>query len=201
MMKIFLLMLLASTLSCATVSAYNNYYIPYKRIQSEYICLDQQIMRAEYGIPLASLLIGVLSETRTLIQNTAGNDTHSYKNINLLVIDGKQITSRLNFDRYTSSGVSDYSFDLDLSQFESLPDEEVIRKGKLAVISILKTAEKIFGAGKYRVWIRFIGLPAQTGDSFPLISHSKGDWPNWPYTASSPVYKKYLDEMIHPSCQ
>jgi len=200
-MRKILVMLLVSTFGYATVSEYNNYYIPYQRIQSEYICLDQQTMRAVYGIPLASLLIGVLSETKTLIQQTAGSRKYTYENINLLAMDGKQITSKLNFDRYTSSGVSEYSFVLDLSQFSALSDQEIINKGKLAVISILKTAEKIFGAGKFRIWIRFIGLPTQTGSGFPLISHTKGDWPNWPYTASSPVYATYLKEMIHPSCQ
>lgn len=56
-------MLLAAPVGVqATVSEYTEFFIPYQRAQSGYVCLDRQLMEAEFGIPLASLMEGIFSE-------------------------------------------------------------------------------------------------------------------------------------------
>ena len=209
MKKLILVFTLLVTYGKSTISEYGEFYIPYQRVQSEYVCLQKQIMMAEYGIPLASLLQGILSETRTVHQSFNNPDNPiSYRNINLLAMNNVHIIDRLKFDRYTTSRIYDYSFVLDLSQLNRYNGDsqsgraKTINSAKLAVVSIVKTAESIFGAGHFRIWIEFKNLPSQKGlAGSRLISHSHGDWPNWPYTANSPVYHKYLDETVHPSCR
>jgi hypothetical protein len=76
------LFLLGGQTAQATVSEYAEFYIPYLRRQSEEVCLNRQIMEAEFGIPLASMMTGIFSPTRTLHQRHGMED--EWKNINLL---------------------------------------------------------------------------------------------------------------------
>ena len=105
------LLLTGSQTAQATVSEYTEFYIPYQRLQSEEVCLHQQIMEAEFGIPLASMMTGIFSPTKSLHQRLGMES--EWKNINLLA-DGAAIPWELNFDRYHESGVYDYSFTLDM---------------------------------------------------------------------------------------
>lgn len=188
----------------ATVSEYTEFFIPYERAQSGYVCLDKQLMEAEFGIPLASLMEGIFSETKTLHQVLGGTST--YKNINLLVNGTTTIPYTYNFDRYTSSGVYEYSFTLDMAGFNALNGATVAGRqktkntAKLALIAILKTAEAIHGAGSFRLWVKFNNLPSQTGLSGSLVYSGGVDWPTWPYTASSSVYNTYKTEMLAAGC-
>ena len=197
--------LLSSVLPArATVSEYAEFYVPYARIQSEYICLSQQIMEAEFGIPLASILTGVFSETQTLRQSIGGSN--SYHNINLLVDGSAKITPVLNFDRYHDNGIYDYSFTLDIAAFNALNGatqagrQKTLTIAKLAVIAIIKTAERVHKPGKFRVWIKFDNLPDATGLSGQPVYAGKTDWPGWPFTAGSPLYKAYMAELIDQDC-
>lgn len=198
-------MLFASALPArATVSEYAEFYVPYARIQSDYICLSQQLMEAEFGIPLASILTGVFSETQTLRQSIGGSNT--YQNINLLVDGNARITPALNFDRYHDNGIFDYSFTLDIAAFNTLNGgsvegrQKTINTAKLAVIAIIKTAEKVHKPGKFRVWLRFENLPSSSDLNGEPIFVGKTDWPGWPFTAGSPLYKAYVAELIDKDC-
>ncbi|QQZ27648.1 hypothetical protein HMY34_02160 [Thiothrix subterranea] len=188
----------------ATVSEYTEFFIPYERTQSGYVCLDEQLMEAEFGIPLASLMEGIFSETKTLHQVLGGTST--YQNINLLVNGTTTIPYIYNFDRYTSSGVFEYSFTLDMAAFNTLNGATVAGRqktkntAKLALIAMLKTAEAIHGAGNFRVWVKFNNLPSQTGLSGSLVHSGGVDWPTWPYTASSSIYSTYRAEMLAAGC-
>lgn len=197
--------LFAATASVqATVSEYTEFFIPYERAQSGYVCLDRQIMEAEFGIPLASLMEGIFSETKTLHQILGGTST--YKNINLLVNGTTTIPYTYNFDRYTSSGVYEYSFTLDMAGFNTLNGSSVAGRqktkntAKLALIAMIKTAEAIHGAGNFRVWVKFNNLPSPAGLSGSAVYSGGVDWPTWPYTASSSVYTTYRTEMIASGC-
>lgn len=108
--RLLMLLLAVSSSSKATVSEFNHFFIPYERIQSNYICLDKQIMKATFGIPLASMFEGIFSKTQTLDQVLSGNSPRF--NINLLVKGSTSIAYSLNFDRQTTSGITDYSFTL-----------------------------------------------------------------------------------------
>ena len=198
------LLLLSSVFAYATVSEYTQFYVPYARVQSESVCLSRQIMEAEFGIPLASLMSGIFSETRTLHQNLGGQD--DWKNINLLASGTTRIPWNLNFDRYNANGVYDYSFTLDMGAFATLYGGSVDGRqktrdtAKLAIIAILRTAEQMHGAGRFRVWIRFNNLPSQNGLSGTGVNMGSVDWPGWPYTSSSVLYRSYLAEMIGSEC-
>lgn len=188
----------------ATVSEYTEFFIPYERAQNGYVCLDEQLMEAEFGIPLASLMEGIFSETKTLHQVLGGTST--YKNINLLVNGTTTIPYTYNFDRYTNSGVYEYSFTLDMAGFNTLNGTTVAGRqktkntAKLALIAMLKTAEVIHGAGNFRVWVKFNNLPLQTGLSGSLVHGGGVDWPTWPYTASSSISNTYKAEMLASGC-
>ncbi|MCI5212726.1 MAG: hypothetical protein D3910_28930, partial [Candidatus Electrothrix sp. ATG2] len=69
-----ILFLAGSQTAHATVSAYAEFYVPYQRRQSEEVCLSRQIMEAEFGIPLASMMSGVFSPTKTLHQRHGMED-------------------------------------------------------------------------------------------------------------------------------
>lgn len=188
----------------ATVSEYTEFFIPYQRAQSEYVCLNKQIMEAEFGIPLASMMAGIFSETKTLHQHLGG--TNTYENINLLVNGMTTIPNTYNFDRYTSSGVTEYSFTLDLAAFNTLNGATVAGRqktkntAKLALIAMIKTAESLHGAGNFRLWVKFNNVPSQAGLSGSPLYAGGVDWPTWPYTASSSVYATYRAEMIDSGC-
>lgn len=188
----------------ATTSAYADFYIPYKQIQSDYTCLNRQTMEAVFGIPLASTLQGVFAETRTYQQSMVGPG--KYVNINLLANDTTRIAPEYNFDRYHNNGVYDYSFTIDLVALNTenggsaAGRQKTIDTAKLAVIAILKTAELTHRPGKFRVWIHFKNLPSVVGLSGTEVYQGGKDWPVWPYTASSSLYKRYLTEMIHEDC-
>ncbi|MCI5140821.1 MAG: hypothetical protein D3909_03650 [Candidatus Electrothrix sp. ATG1] len=198
-----ILFLAGSQTAHATVSAYAEFYVPYQRRQSEEVCLSRQIMEAEFGIPLASMMSGVFSPTKTLHQRHGMED--EWKNINLLA-DGAKIPWELNFDRYNDNGVYDYSFTLDMGPLATEKGESVagrqqtLDRAKLAIIAIIKTAESLHRAGRFRVWIHFDNLPSQDGLSGSRVYSGKTDWPGWPYTSSSPLYQRYLEEMIGAGC-
>jgi hypothetical protein len=197
------LLIAASDLQ-ATVSEYTAFFIPYQRSQSEHVCLSQQIMEAEFGIPLGSMMAGIFSETKTLHQHLGG--TNTYANINMLINGTTTIPYTYNFDRYTSSGITEYSFTLNMAGFNTLNGTTVAGRqktkdlAKLALISMLKTAESLHGAGNFRLWVKFTNLPSQTGLSGSLLYAGGTDWPTWPYTTSSSVYHTYTTEMIANDC-
>ena len=197
--------LLSSSPARATSSAFAEYYVPFERIQSQRICLSKQMMEAEFGIPLASILQGVFSETRTLRQ--AISFPNRYENINLLANASAPITPELAFDRYHDNGVYDYSFTLDMAAISALNGsstagrQKTIDIAKLAVIATVKTAELTHKKNKFRVWIKFENLPSTAGlTGAAVYSGGSGDWPVWPYTSGSSVYEGYLGEMIHSQC-
>jgi hypothetical protein len=197
------LLLTGSQTAQATVSEYTEFYIPYQRFQSEEICLQQQVMEAEFGIPLASMMTGIFSPTKTLHQRLGMES--EWKNINLLA-DGAAIPWELNFDRYNESGVYDYSFTLDMGpQATELGDsaaarQKVVDRAKLAIIAVIKTAESMHRAGRFRIWVHFANLPSQEGLNGSRVYSGRSDWPGWPYTSSSPLYQAYLKEMIGKRC-
>jgi len=197
-----MLLLAVSSSSKATVSEFNHFFIPYERIQSNYICLDKQIMKATFGIPLASMFEGIFSKTQTLDQVLSGNSPRF--NINLLVKGSTSIAYSLNFDRQTTSGITDYSFTLNMAAFNTLNGSsnagqlKTINTAKLAIISIIKTAESLHGAGQFRVWIKFNNLPPQAAANG--VNAGASDWPAWPFTSSSPVYQQYQLQLISPNC-
>lgn len=199
---LFLTLFLMVSSNCySTTSEFSGFFIPYKRIQSGYTCLHQDQMIGTFGIPLASKLTGVFSKVMTLNEST-----NTYINSNLLVNGSTTITHNLNFDRYPTSGTTEYSFKLDLSSFNTLYGntqsgrQKTINVAKLAIISIIKTAERSYGAGNFRIWIQFTGLPSQSGLSGQTVFTALADWPTWPYTSTSPLYNAYLAELISPSC-
>lgn len=198
------LLTMASMSAQATVDAYGHFYIPYAQIQSGDTCLDKQIMQAEYGIPLASLLEGVFAPTQTLQQNLGGTST--YGNINLLAAGNTTIPHNYNFDRYNNNGVYDYSFTLDMGPFNTLNGNTTAGRqktrdlAKLALVAVIKTAEATHGAGQFRVWLQFTNLPSQAGLSGTPVYTGGVDWPTWPYTATSPVYQTYQNEMLGTNC-
>ena len=187
----------------ATVSEYAEFYIPYQRRQSEEVCLNRQIMEAEFGIPLGSMMSGIFSPTKTLHQRLGMED--EWKNINLLT-DDAAIPWQLNFDRYNDNGVYDYSFTLDMGPLATKNGDSVEGRrktrdrAKLAIIAIIKTAESMHRAGRFRVWIHLDNLPSQDGLSGNRVYSGKTDWPGWPYTSSSPLFQGYLKEMIGAEC-
>ena len=196
--------LMGSSPAGATSSAYAEYYVPYERIQSQNICLSKQIMEAEFGIPLASILQGVFSETRTLRQ--ASSIPNRYENINLLANEEALIEPVLAFDRYHNNGIVDYSFTLDMAAISALNGassagrQKTIDIAKLAVIATVKTAELTHKKNKFRVWIKFDNLPSTLGLTGTAVYSGGSDWPVWPYTSSSSVYLGYLAEMIDEDC-
>lgn len=188
----------------ATTSEYTEFYILYERQQSGYTCLHRQIMQATFGIPLASLMSGIFADSRTLHQQGGGQNT--YENINLLHQTAAPITWVLNFDNYHANGVTDYSFTLDFATLSAANGtttagrQKTVNTAKLAIISIIKTAELLHGVGKFRVWLRLNNLPSGAGLSGAAVSAGSVNWPGWPYTASSSLYQTYQNEMIHPGC-
>lgn len=188
----------------ATVSEYAEFYIPYQRRQSEEVCLNRQIMEAEFGIPLASMLTGIFSPTKTLHQRLGMED--EWKNINLLADGSSGIPWVLNFDRYNDNGVYDYSFTLDMGPLvaengDTVEGRQKTRdRAKLAIIAIVRTAESMHRAGRFRIWMHFDNLPSQDGLSGRKVYSGKTDWPGWPYTSSSPLYRAYFREMIGSGC-
>ncbi|XCN72984.1 MAG: hypothetical protein Q3M24_22365 [Candidatus Electrothrix aestuarii] len=198
------LLLASSQIAQAMVSEYAEFYIPYQRLQSEEICLQKQIMEAEFGIPLASMMTGIFSPTKTLHQRLGGEN--EWRNINLLADSTAGIPWDLTFDRYNENGIYDYSFTLDMGPLTAeLGDaaearQKVVDRAKLAIIAIIKTAESMHRAGHFRVWVHFKNLPSQDGLTGSTVYSGKTDWPGWPYTSSSPLYQAYVKEMIGNGC-
>lgn len=190
----------------ATVSEFSSYYVPYQPIQSENVCLSKQIMLADFGIPLVSLLQGTFSETRTLHQ--ALSPPHTYRNINLLATEGGLIIPKYNFDRAASGGITDYSFTLDMAAISALNGastqgrQKTVDIAKLAIISTVKTAELAHGKHRFRVWIKFNNLPSTVGLTGLPINLGGIDWQEaYPYVSNSPLYQRYLVEMIDANCR
>ena len=201
MKKLAFILLFLSTSLGATNSEFMSFYIPYQKVQSGYICLNKQIMSATFGIPLSSMLKGVLAPTKTLHQSFAVPD--SYQNINLLAMNNTRIVDNLISD--SGSTVYNYSFTLNLAQLNAFNGSSLSGRqktkntAKLAVISVIKTAILIHGAGRFRVRIQFLNMPSQSGTTgSTLISQPPS---TYPYVSSSTVYLNYLNEMIHSSCQ
>lgn len=188
----------------ATTSEYTAFYIPYERQQSGYTCLHRQIMQATFGIPLGSMMTGVFADSKTLHQHGGGPNT--YANINLLYQATAPISWVLNFDNYHPNGVTDYSFTLDFAALSAANGtttagrQKTVNTAKLAIISIIKTASLLHGAGQFRVWLRLDNLPSSAGLTGTAVSAGSVNWPGWPFTASSPLYQTYLSEMIHSNC-
>lgn len=202
--------LCAVNLAEATSSEYAEFYIPYQRVQSDYVCLDRQIMQGQFGIPLASMMHGIFADSRTLHQQGSGPNT--YANINLLYQANAAIPWQLNFDTYHANGITDYSFTLNLAALNAANGSNVqgrqktINTAKLAIISMAKTAELMHGVGKFRLWIRWDNLPSDSGltgtpvlDGAPVPAGATTT-SGWPFTSSSPLYNIYRNEMIHPNC-
>ena len=197
------LFLAGSRTARASHLVYEEFYIPYQPIQREGICLHKQIMQAMIGIPLASMMTGIFSPTSTLHQRYDMESER--KNINLLA-EGAEIPWVLNFDRHSENGVYDYSFTLDMGPLATkLGDstearQKVADRAKLAVIAVIKTAESMYRAGRFQVWLHFKNLPSQEGLRGSKVYSGSTDWPGWPYTSSSPLYQAYLKEMIGKDC-
>lgn len=162
-------------------------------------------MAADFGIPLVSLLQGTFSETRTLHQ--ALTPPHPYRNINLLATPGGLIVPKLNFDRFPSNSITEYSFTMDMAALSALNGtssqgrQKTVDIAKPAVIATVKTAELAHGKYRFRVWIKFENLPPLSGLTGLPINLGGIDRPTYPYVSDSPLYKRYLVEMIGANCR
>ncbi len=75
---------------------------------------------------------------------------------------------------------------LDLSAIEF--DAARIEKAKLAILAVNKNFEEELGAGNYKLWIRFEGLPANA--EVPATTA-------YPYTSASPIVKSLEKALIN----
>ena len=196
---ILALSFLTSYSAKATVSALSDVVIPYKTIQSDEICLMKQKMIAEFGIPLGSLMEGILEENQVRQQILGGGSF--FTNINLLA-EGTKISSTYISDNYTADEIWEYEFALDFAAVAALNGPSVagrqktIDRAKLAVISILNTAELTFGARKFRITLNLNNLPSQAG----LTGNTVFPTTSFHYTSSSPVLAGYEAELLSASC-
>jgi hypothetical protein len=197
------LLFLLTGKALATVSEYGEFVVPYERAQGEEFCLSRQIMEAEFGIPFMNLLPGMFSPTTTLHQRSGM--APEWKNINLLAGE-VAIPWQYLFDRYHDNGVYDYSLSLDFAALAAQNGNDLNGRqktqdtAKLALISLIRTAELVHGPGKFRLWLRLEHLPEQSGLTGSVLYAGQSDWPGWPYTSSSPLYQRYRREMISPYC-
>ncbi len=200
-MRVVLLTIFFIAFMKATVLVNRFYYFPYQDINSLKVCLQKAPLLSSEGIPLENVARAIFAPTKTL----KVAQKISYENINLLSKYGK-IAVKLKFDRY-KKGIYDYSFIIDLKELVSnlgtskKAHQKVINLAKLFVVSLIKSAQSNFGKGKFRIWIHFLHLPSQKNlKGFKLINQNKGDWPNWPYTSSSKIYKQYIKEVLAKHC-
>lgn len=186
--------LFAATRADATVEALLDYTIVYAQPQTGDLCLRTMPMRAEIGIPPASLMRGVFAPVQIFNEN--GRPT-PYVNINVVAQDAGLVPT-YEADAFESDGTLVYRMTLDVSELSARNGttvagrQKTIERAKLGLIAMAKSLEGIAEDGRYKLYLTFRGLPSQARlAGTPLYATTM-----YPYTSGSPLLAQYQAELI-----
>ena len=178
----------------ATVEAILDYTIVYEEPQSGDFCYRSLPMRAEIGIPPASVMRAVFSPVRIFNENGLPSQ---YININA-VGEAPLMVANYESDVFEADGTLVYRMNVDVTELSRRNGTtragrlETIKRAKLGLLAMSKSLEALMG-GKYKLFLTFRGLPAQ-GDlgGTPLYATT-----SFPYTGGSPLLRAYQAEYIN----
>jgi hypothetical protein len=178
----------------ATVETILDYTIVYHEPQSDDYCYRTMPMRAELGIPGASVMQAVYAPVQVFNQNGIPS---KYVNINLIATQPPMVPSYVS-DSIDPDGTMNYAMKVDVTALAKANGTSTsgrlatIRAAKLGLLSMAKSISRISG-GKFRLRVTFVGLPSQTGLpglTLPATTTS-------PYSAASPLLAAFEKEWIN----
>lgn len=173
----------------ATVDAFVAYVVPVHHLHTDAICLAPQTMWADLGIPPASQMEALLAPAYVYRQGGEHVD------VNVLSQTGR-MTARYVADSYDGDVMS-YSMTLDVAALSARNGGTVagrqatITAAKLYLIAMAASLEAVV-PGSWKLSVRFVGLPSQTGLSGTRLPAST----QWPYTASSSLLASFRAQLI-----
>ena len=190
----------------ASERVYLDYVVPFRALLSQDVCMKTQLMKGSSSIPFFEALYGVFSPVKILNGN---KDPVAYENINLLTENGG-INYQYISDNYIN-GVFEYKLSIDMSAVNTSNGtttqgrQRTVTMAKLAIISIVKTAEAVNRESNFKIWIKVDGLPKQTGlTGFPVLTMqdtTQESGAEWPYTSSSKQVQHYINDVIAKECR
>lgn len=189
------LLSLAPSTSHATVDSFLAYDVPYQHLQTDDVCFMPQVMWAEIGIPQGSMMRGAFAPTQTFAEAPSPR----YVNINLLATVPAMVPTygSDSIDRY---GRYLYTMTLDVTALSAANGAtlagrtQTIRQAKLALVTMAHNMEQLSGgATRYQLWVRFVGLPSQSG----LLGKRLYASTTYPYNGYSLLLQGYQAELIN----
>ncbi|MGQ0505623.1 MAG: hypothetical protein ACT4TC_09910 [Myxococcaceae bacterium] len=181
----------------ATVDAYLDYFVAIYSLQTERICLMPQVMHAEFGIPQGSLVRAVLAPTQLFHEDVFNQQAPPrYVNVNLSATVPPLVATYVS-DNISASGVAEYEMQLDVSALAQSNGPTIegrsatVQAAKLFLLALARSFAGAF-ASRYRLFVEFIGLPAQQGLLGTALPARTRD----PYTETSPLLNTFRRELL-----
>lgn len=189
------LLSLAPSTASATVDSFLAYDVPYRHMQTDDVCFMPQVMWAEIGVPQGSMMRGAFAPTQTFAESPSPH----YVNINLIATSPAMVPAYLSdsVDRY---GRYLYTMSLDVTALAQANGSTVagrqktINQAKLALVTMANNMSQLAGGpSRYQLWVRFVGLPSQTG----LTGKRLYSTTTYPYNGYSVLLQSYEAELIN----
>ena len=181
-------LLVATTLAAlpatshATVDGMIDYTVIYQQLQTNDRCVMRMPMLATLGVPPASAMKAIFSPTRVF------ND---------MVATSTPMVATYVRDGYTGTTIS-YSMTVDVTALArangttTAGRQRTLTSAKLGLLAMAYTLDDM-SQGDFRLTVRFVGLPSQTGLSGTRLYATT----TYPYSSSSPLIQAYGHELIN----
>lgn len=179
----------------ASIDAWLDLSVPMQHPQGDDSCLRRHTMVASYGVPMASVMEG-------LITPHLGWDQASGEHVDLNVITNgaaANLVARYVSDAYNeTTRVWSYNMELDVTALSqangtSLAGRtDTVRRAKLFLLAAAENMARI-SANKFQLRVTFVGLPSQTNVPGARL-HSTT---TYAYSASSTLLATYKSQLIN----
>ncbi len=180
----------------ATVESFLKVSIPYYDLENGEICLMEQVIYTELGIPQGSMMRGSLAPTSTF----KDFPTPHYVNLNIVATTPAMVPTYVS-DGITPTGIWEYSMKLDLSALAASNGPSV--EGRTASVTaaklfLLAMAENMarYSSNRFLLRVEFIGVPSQVGLPGTRLYPTTVS----PYSAPSPLLAAYRRELLKANC-
>lgn len=183
---------LAAAPARATVDSYLRYYVPYEHIHTGDVCLVQQRMIGEIGIPSLVMARAITAPALQLEISSLGTKHHDIN-----VLSGSKLSFSYRNDSFTSSGVAVLEGTVDLAPLneangvDAAGRARTIRQAKLYLLTLAETMQLNY-RDKWHLRIEFLDVPEQDAHTgkrlYPQV--------NGPYSIGSPVLAGYELELL-----
>jgi hypothetical protein len=191
----FAFVLVTSLPAHASIDAWLELTVPMQHPQGDDACLRKHTMIASYGVPMASVMEG-------LITPQLAWDQASGEHVDLNEITSgaaANLVARYVSDSYNeATHVWSYNMELDVTALKNASGttlagrSDTVRRAKLFLVAAAENMARLSG-NRFQLRVTFVGLPSQTNVPGAKLNATT----IYPYSSASTLLATYKSQLIN----